>query len=105
MPETKERKRERARRFEQKNPFRYLKRYGITEDDLSDMLAAQGDCCAICGEYFTEAHPACVDHDHATGKVRGLLCWRCNPGIGQFRDRPGLLRAAAAYLERTKEPA
>lgn len=43
--------------------------------------------------------PICVDHDHTTGKVRGLLCHGCNHGIGSLKDDPAMLRAAADYLE------
>jgi hypothetical protein len=53
--------------------------------------------CEICG-----APAAGLDHDHETGKGRGWLCSPCNSGIGQFHDNPQLLRAAAAYLERTE---
>lgn len=55
--------------------------------------------CMICGkEPITRRLN--VDHDHATGLVRGLLCYRCNYGLDWFRDNPELLRAAAKYLER-----
>lgn len=65
------------------------------------MLAAQGGGCAICGSaaIFDRSHKRiCVDHDHATGKVRGLLCGCCNLGIGYFKDDPKRIEAAARYL-------
>ena len=58
------------------------------------MLAEQGGVCAIC-KVAPAAH---VDHDHATGAVRALLCFNCNGGLGQFKDDPDLLRAAADYV-------
>jgi hypothetical protein len=59
------------------------------------MLEAQGGVCAIC-----QAAPAAhVDHDHETGAVRALLCFNCNGGLGQFKDDPEVLRAAADYVE------
>jgi len=64
------------------------------------MLAAQGGTCAICDSPPGSRRLA-IDHDHATGVVRGLLCPRCNTGLAYFRDRPELFRTAADYLERT----
>lgn len=79
-------------------------RYGITQEQYDAMHAAQGGVCAICGKPpkggRTSSKNLHVDHDHATGKIRGLLCNDCNPGLGKFMDDPNLLRLAAAYLER-----
>ena len=77
--------------------------YGITADEYDRMLAAQGGVCAICGEtaITTTFHKRLhVDHDHTTGVVRGILCQHCNRALGMMRENPGLLRAAADYLER-----
>jgi hypothetical protein len=72
------------------------RRYGISAAEADVMLAAQLGLCAICHE----APAAHVDHDHETGAVRALLCFNCNGGLGQFRDDPVVLRAAADYVER-----
>ena len=65
------------------------------------MRLAQGGVCAIC----REAPAVHVDHDHATGEVRGMLCFPCNAAIGHLRDDPRVVRAAAAYLERARRRA
>ena len=78
-----------------------LKRYGLTPEHFSDMLAAQGGRCAICrtdkpgGFKSRRFH---VDHDHKTGKVRALLCHPCNVSLGHFKDNPSLLMEAAFYI-------
>lgn len=72
--------------------------YGITLADEARMLSSQGGLCASCRDTLATHH---VDHCHATGKVRGLLCAKCNKGLGLFLDDPARLRAAAEYLERT----
>ena len=74
----------------------WKRRYGLSKDDVAIIRAAQGDLCSICGD----PAPEHLDHDHASGAVRALLCQRCNFGLGQFRDDPALLQAAADYVER-----
>jgi hypothetical protein len=75
------------------------KRYGISHSEWAHLLALQGGVCAIC---HRAAHPLCIDHCHATGQVRGLLCRKCNSGLGYYADNPARLRAAADYLERMR---
>jgi hypothetical protein len=77
-------------------------RYGLALDDFDALMAVQRGRCAICAQPFDHRPPADgwhVDHDHATGRVRGLLCAKCNQGLGSFRDNPERLRAAADYLD------
>jgi len=73
----------------------FFRTYGMTRRELAELREAQGDRCAICGA----AEPQHLDHDHETGSIRRLLCQRCNHGLGLFRDDPGVLRAAAEYVE------
>jgi len=70
--------------------------YGMTLEEYESIIRAQQERCAICGEHMNQPH---VDHDHKTGKVRGLLCRRCNPALGGFKDDPRILMRAIAYLE------
>ena len=70
-------------------------RYGIGADEFDELVRQQGGACAICGR----PDPEHVDHDHETGDVRGILCFNCNGGLGQFRDSVDFLHAAAAYLD------
>lgn len=70
-------------------------RYGVTEEQVQQMIAEQGGVCVIC----LRAEPKHVDHDHMTGLVRRILCFKCNGGLGQFDDGPDRLRLAADYLE------
>ncbi len=81
----------------------HLKRkYGMTVADYDAMLVAQDGGCAICGGQPNGRwkHKFHVDHDHATGKVRGLLCHRCNMMVGYSLDRPEILDHAAIYLRK-----
>jgi hypothetical protein len=75
--------------------------HGITVEDYDRMLAEQGGGCAICGSKTSgrKGHlHFYVDHDHKTGAIRGLLCFRCNAALGLFKDSPLFLIRAAQYL-------
>ena len=74
-------------------------RYGMTVEDYDAMVVQQNGKCAVCHTPPEHGRRLCVDHCHATGKVRGLLCDPCNRGLGQLKDDPSLLRALLAYLE------
>jgi hypothetical protein len=76
----------------------YTNRYGITQDDYRQMFADQCGACAICLEP-AQGRKLCVDHCHTTGKIRGLLCRKCNSGIGMLRDSSVIVRLAANYLD------
>lgn len=76
---------------------RIKKVYGLTRDDYNAILVAQGGACAIC--QGVRPYRLCVDHNHATGEVRGLLCRRCNRLLRDVRDGWAILLAAAAYLD------
>lgn len=80
-----------------RNRAAWLQRaYNLSVAEFDALLEAQGRRCAICK---VEPEQFDVDHDHSTGKVRGLLCPPCNRGLGSFRDRRAVVIAAAAYLE------
>jgi hypothetical protein len=80
----------------------FLKLYGITLETYNKMLAEQNYTCALCpGTYGRkEGEGLQVDHDHVTGKIRGLLCGLCNKGLGMFKDDPDLLERAANYVRK-----
>lgn len=78
-----------------------LSKYPIDTTEYLRRLDEQDSSCAICGRSPDDPFTLCVDHDHATGKVRGLLCSACNSGLGKLGDtEEGLLRALD-YLRRT----
>jgi hypothetical protein len=83
---------------EQKRRWSLATRYGITPQRFDEMLAAQHGLCAICGK---EPARACIDHDHATGRVRAILCHRCNIKLPAVESAE-FLQAALAYLARFK---
>jgi hypothetical protein len=81
--------------------------YGITLDQYNQMLEAQKGVCAICGLLETRkssngSYTLSVDHDHKTGKIRGLLCHRCNNCLGTLKDDVYILQSAINYLNGNK---
>ncbi len=92
-PHFRERKRARGREWQRRK--RYDKVYRISLADYDAMRKRQNGACAICKR---SGQALCVDHCHACGKVRGLLCGKCNSVLGFCDDSPAHLLAAAAYL-------
>ena len=74
-----------------------LTRYGITPEQRDQMLIDQDYKCGIC-ECCIEGKNAHLDHCHASGKIRKMLCWNCNGGLGNFKDNQELLMKAISYL-------
>lgn len=74
-----------------------LKLYNMTPAEFLALIESQGGCCKICGD-VTPNQRLSVDHDHVTGRVRGLLCRSCNLGLGMFRDNASFLVRASKYL-------
>lgn len=83
---------------------RLLLKYGLNSETYSEILKKQNYVCAICLKQETTLHSngqiklLSIDHDHITGKVRGLLCQKCNFAIGHLNDDPYLCQRAAQYL-------
>jgi len=77
------------------------RRYGMTPDDVKALLESQGGVCALCQkalEWPAEKRTTHVDHCHDTGRVRGILCNKCNTSIGAGRDKPEFIKRLIAYL-------
>ena len=78
-----------------KNDRAKRRRYGISQEVYEEMISAQGGRCLICRR---KPDRLCVDHDHTSGAVRGLLCQSCNGGMGMFDDDPARMMRAVRYL-------
>lgn len=96
---------EKSKRIHKKHNLKKL--YGLTIEDIEIMLKNQNYKCAICGEEIflfgsSKTLTAHVDHDHKTGKIRALLCDKCNRGLGYFRDNTDYLLSAISYLKKNK---
>jgi hypothetical protein len=108
-PEMRERVRRQSAASERRHPETrkrcYLRKtYGITLEDYRRMVELQGGSCAICRDELPGRHIAGkgpdVDHDHATGLVRSILCRDCNYAIGRLHDSPSRADAVAVYLRK-----
>jgi len=82
--------------------YRLRHEYDLSPDDFFEMVSIQSGGCAICNKKLTPRSGTHIDHCHATGKIRGLLCQLCNIGIGQSLDNPEIFRKAINYLDSTK---
>ena len=85
---------------EWKKEYQLKRKYGLSISDFNNMLLAQNMRCAICNEPFdlNNPHSIHVDHNHKTGKIRGILCSNCNWAIGYFKDNPEYIDNASKYL-------
>lgn len=83
------------RRYGSTRHYHLKHRYGLGAEEIQAMIDRQGGYCIICFDKPAEH----VDHDHDTGQVRGVLCFNCNGGLGQFSDNIAKLRSAIEYLE------
>lgn len=73
--------------------------YGITLDDYNNLYVEQKGCCDICNKHQSELKAGlCVDHNHTTGKVRGLLCVNCNQAIGKLYENVEFMENAIKYI-------
>ena len=87
-------------------PRKRLNRYGLTHEQFEVMLEAQDGRCAICRTDTPKGSGGfhwCVDHDHVTGQVRGILCGHCNQGIGMLQDDPDVIAGAAWYVRKHRQ--
>lgn len=78
----------------------YKKRYGLTVEQKQQLIDLQNQKCAICENSLKDTHDVCVDHNHQTGAVRGILCRKCNLGLGHFKDSMENLKSAVKYLKK-----
>ena len=98
----------RAKEIDRRRTLKY--EFGITPEQYCAMLQRQNGLCAICQNpesvrngVTNAPRKLAVDHDHTTGRVRDLLCQKCNTALGKFRENPMILERAIAYLEKHKQ--
>ena len=111
-PETKAKEAAYQREWRKNNPDRCRAilvryKYGLEPLEFAILLEKQGNKCLICEKEFSdmliESKPY-IDHCHKTKMIRGVLCMKCNSGLGQFEDNPERLRKAADYLDSSLPP-
>lgn len=98
-----EKSRQNSKDYQKNNPEKLLqfqlKKYGITVEDYNNLEKQQEYVCAICKNKCIYKDRLSVDHNHKTGKVRGLLCGNCNTGLGKFKENVDLLEKAQQYIQ------
>lgn len=103
--------RARNREYKKLKPSQYknsqlLHAYGLTLEEYNTLLSSQNNGCAVCGKPETAKHQGgkvrdlAVDHCHTTGKVRGLLCTKCNTALGLLEDSQEIIMKLFHYVER-----
>lgn len=101
---TKSKEWKQANKVKAKESAKYTKTkyyYGVTREQYLSMYAITNGCCFICGEHESKfKHGLHIDHNHSTGKVRGLLCTNCNTALGKFKESKKLLDKAKDYLDK-----
>lgn len=97
-----EKHRELNRRNHRERQYTRLRKYGVSPEQYDAMKVSQQGVCELCNKSCVSGRDLAVDHCHETKKVRGLLCMKCNRGLGLFCDDPALMRLAADYIERHK---
>ena len=83
-----------------KNNLKY--NYNLTPEEYNNLIIYQNNMCSICGKTFKIDDKICIDHNHKTKKLRGLLCDNCNKGLGHFKDSTSILENAILYLNKSK---
>lgn len=96
-------KRENGKKYRDKNRKEIslrnrVARYKVSLEFVIDLYKSQNERCAIC-RTPVDFETSRIDHDHITGKVRGILCTSCNTGIGLFKDSPEILINASRYIK------
>lgn len=89
--------REETRIYDRKQ--RLKQKFNMTINEYDELLKKQGNVCAICGKELEKGKRLAVDHNHKTGKIRGLLCVNCNMMLGMSKDNINTLKNAIKYLE------
>ena len=79
---------------------KYLKKFGVTLEDVTKILVSQDNKCGICGIQIEMGPKTHLDHNHETNQVRGFLCQKCNHGLGLFNDSTNILKSAIIYLDK-----
>lgn len=87
---------------ERKRLYKITYDHGISPEQREQMIKIQNGLCAICSKELPQGRLTHLDHCHATGKLRGMLCHKCNKGLGHFDDNSEFLRNAANYIDKHK---